>query len=74
MVKGDAYKSETFESEMIEKDAVISCLGPTSYTSIGPFAKTTVYSDTIIPILDAMKKLVDLIFFPIFFFSNIIPK
>jgi hypothetical protein len=53
VVKGDAYDIDTFEAEMSGKDAVLSCLGS---TSIGPFATTTLYSDTVKVIFDAMKR------------------
>ncbi|XP_028410457.1 uncharacterized protein LOC114533069 [Dendronephthya gigantea] len=53
IVKGDAYDIETFEAELSGKDAVMSCLGS---TSIGPFATTTLYSDTMKVIFEAMKR------------------
>ena len=53
VVKGDAYDIDTFEAEMSGKDAVLSCLGS---KSIGPFATTTLYSDTVKVIFDAMKR------------------
>lgn len=55
MVKGDAYSIETFESVLAEKDAVLSCLGS---PAVGPFATTTLYSDTVKVIIEGMKKLV----------------
>lgn len=53
MVKGDAYSIETFESVLAEKDAVLSCLGS---PAVGPFATTTLYSDTVKVIIEGMKK------------------
>jgi hypothetical protein len=53
VVKGDAYCIDTFEAEISGKDAVVSCLGS---TAIGPFATTTLYSDIVKVIFEAMKK------------------
>ena len=53
VVKGDAYHIETFEQELHEIDAVVSCLGS---PAIGPFASTTLYSDTVKVIIEAMKR------------------
>lgn len=53
IVKGDAYHIDTFEAELSGKDAVLSSLGS---TSIGPFATTTLYSDTMKVIFEAMKR------------------
>lgn len=53
VVKGDAYHSDTFEAELEGKDAVVSCLGS---TALGPFATTTLYSDTVKIFVEAMKR------------------
>ena len=53
IVKGDAYDIDTFEAEISGKDAVLSCIGS---TSIGPWATTTLYSETIKLIIEAMKR------------------
>ena len=54
MVQGDACDLSSFESVLDGKDAVMSCLG--SKNTKGPFAFTTLYSDTIANIIEAMKR------------------
>jgi putative NADH-flavin reductase len=54
VVKGDACDLDSFERVLADKDAVLSCLG--SKNTKGPFAFTTLYSDTIKNIIEAMKR------------------
>jgi hypothetical protein len=54
VVQGDACDINSFESALTGKDAVLSCLG--SKNSKGPFAFTTLYSDTMKNIIEAMKR------------------
>ena len=69
VVKGDACELNSFVSVLSGKDAVVSCLGAKTK---GPFAYTTLYSESIKAIIEAMKRYVLHTFFPCKFFKMVL--